>query len=142
MQSLYDADADNLKAWWLKCPRKQVTTLDTHDGIPVIDCGDLMTRDQTERTKERLLNNGANVNDRYNPLAESNEVYQARLTVPVTPPSAAIASQVITSNAEHNWPHIKSHRFCIPVGAAPTSTCFFNEYGAPRRHHGCVGELC
>lgn len=77
MQALYDGDADNLKAWWLKCPRKQVTTLDTHDGIPVIDCSDLMTRDQVARTRDRVLAAGANVNDRYNPLAGTTEAYQA-----------------------------------------------------------------
>lgn len=91
MQSLYDADADNLKAWWLKCPRKQVTTLDTHDGIPVIDCSDLMTCDQKERTTERLLNNGANVNDRYNPVAQSDEIYQ------VHPAACTLRSDVTES---------------------------------------------
>lgn len=82
VQTLYDADADNLKAWWLKCPRKQVTTLDTHDGIPVVDLSDVLTTDQVNRTQERILANGANVNDRYNPKAQDNEVYQACCCLP------------------------------------------------------------
>jgi sucrose phosphorylase len=66
LQALYDGNANNLKAWLLKCPRKQVTTLDTHDGIGIVDVADLMTVAEVNRTKEYLFRHGANVKERYN----------------------------------------------------------------------------
>lgn len=46
MQALYDSNANNLKAWLFKCPRMQITTLDTHDGLGIVDVADLMTERQ------------------------------------------------------------------------------------------------
>lgn len=77
LQALYDSDATNLKAWWLKCPRNQITTLDTHDGLGVVDVADLMTQEQIERTKENIFQRGANANMRYNSAEYGNlDIYQ------------------------------------------------------------------
>jgi hypothetical protein len=65
MQALYDSDASNIKAWWLKCPRNQITTLDTHDGLGVVDVADLMTEEQIERTKSNIFAQGAKAHMRY-----------------------------------------------------------------------------
>ena len=46
MQSMYDHNGSNLKAWLYKCPRMQITTLDTHDGLGIVDVADLMTEDE------------------------------------------------------------------------------------------------
>ena len=39
---------DRLKHWLEICPRRQITTLDTHDGIGVVDAAGLMTEDEIE----------------------------------------------------------------------------------------------
>lgn len=79
-QALYDGDATNLKAWWLKCPRNQITTLDTHDGLGVVDVADLMTQEQIDRTKQNIFQRGANANMRYNSAEYGNlDIYQVRL---------------------------------------------------------------
>jgi sucrose phosphorylase len=77
VQALYDGDANNLKAWMLKCPRNQITTLDTHDGIGVVDVADLMTQEQIDRTKDNIFKRGANANMRYNSAQYGNlDIYQ------------------------------------------------------------------
>lgn len=38
-----------------------MTTLDTHDGIGVVDVVDLLTSEEIEETKELLYEKGANV---------------------------------------------------------------------------------
>ena len=93
MQALYDGDANNLKAWLLKCPRNQITTLDTHDGIGVVDVADLMSQEQIDRTKDNIFKRGANANMRYNSAQYGNlDIYQARPLSPRSPPSAAPAA--------------------------------------------------
>lgn len=82
MQALYDCDANNIKAWWLKCPRNQITTLDTHDGLGVVDVADLMSQEQIDRTKSNIFDKGANANMRFNTKEYGNlDIYQVRLTV-------------------------------------------------------------
>ena len=81
LQALYDGDADNLKRWLAMCPRKQITTLDTHDGIGVVDVVDLMSPEDIERTKENLFRRGANVKPIYSSQAYNNlDVYQLNCT--------------------------------------------------------------
>ncbi len=81
LQALYDGDGSNLKHWLRICPRKQITTLDTHDGIGVVDVVDLMPREDLERTKENLYKVGANVKKIYNTGKYNNlDVYQLNCT--------------------------------------------------------------
>ena len=78
-QAMYDGDANNIKAWLLKCPRNQITTLDTHDGIGVVDVADLMTHEEVERTKNNIFEHGANVKERYNTSTYgAMDTYQVR----------------------------------------------------------------
>ncbi len=44
-----------LKNWLTFCPRKQFTTLDTHDGIGVVDVRYLMPDDEVLRTKKAVF---------------------------------------------------------------------------------------
>jgi hypothetical protein len=76
IQALYDSNASNLKAWLLKCPRNQITTLDTHDGIGVVDVAGLMTAKQTKRTWERIQKNGGQPTMRYSAQGGEPDVYQ------------------------------------------------------------------
>jgi sucrose phosphorylase len=81
LQALYDADGRNLKNWLSICPRKQMTTLDTHDGIGVVDVRDLMSDEDIERTKNNLFSQGANVKRIYNtPQYKNLDIYQINCT--------------------------------------------------------------
>lgn len=77
MQGLYDGNSTNLKNWLRIAPRKQITTLDTHDGIGVVDVADLMTHEEIERTKKNMFDRGANMSMRYNSAQFGNlDIYQ------------------------------------------------------------------
>ncbi|MFP4619390.1 MAG: sucrose phosphorylase [Spirochaetaceae bacterium] len=81
LQAHYDGSARNLKHWLSVCPRHQFTTLDTHDGIGVVDVYDLMTEEEMERTKENVYSRGANVKRIYNTAKYQNlDVYQINCT--------------------------------------------------------------
>lgn len=81
LQTLYDGNACNLKRWLSVCPRNQFTTLDTHDGIGVVDVRDLMSDEEMERTKENVYSKGANVKRIYNTAKYQNlDVYQINCT--------------------------------------------------------------
>lgn len=81
LQAVFDGYSGNLKRWLSICPRKQFTTLDTHDGIGVADVVDLMGREEIERTKENLYRRGANVKRIYNTASYNNlDVYQLNCT--------------------------------------------------------------
>ena len=81
LQALFDGDGTNLKHWFSICPRKQVTTLDTHDGIGVVDVRDLMSDEEIERTRSNLFTRGANVKRIYNtPQYNNLDIYQINCT--------------------------------------------------------------
>jgi sucrose phosphorylase len=81
LHALYTGDNKNLINWLKICPRKQFTTLDTHDGIGVVDVKDLMTPEEIEQTTEFLFTKGANVKKVYNTVAYNNlDVYQLNCT--------------------------------------------------------------
>ena len=77
INGLYYGQSQYLKHWLDICPRKQFTTLDTHDGIGVVDVKDLLPDDEIERTKEDIFKFGANVKKIYNTAAYNNlDIYQ------------------------------------------------------------------
>jgi len=81
LQAVYDGDTRNLKNWLSICPRRQFTTLDTHDGIGVVDVKDLMSDEELERTKENMYSKGAKVKRIYNSAKYQNlDVYQLNCT--------------------------------------------------------------
>ncbi|SDZ75528.1 sucrose phosphorylase [Lachnospiraceae bacterium NK3A20] len=81
LNALYYGQARFLKHWLEICPRHQFTTLDTHDGIGVVDVRDLLPPDEIERTKEDIFRFGANVKKIYNTEAYNNlDVYQVNCT--------------------------------------------------------------
>lgn len=67
---------------WLKlCPSKQITTLDTHDGIGIVDVKDLMTEDEIEQTIDNLYKMGSNTKKIYSgPEYKNLDVYQINCT--------------------------------------------------------------
>ncbi len=77
LHALYYGKTEYLKHWLSICPRKQFTTLDTHDGIGVVDVKDLLPDEEIERTKEDIFKFGANVKKIYNTAAYNNlDIYQ------------------------------------------------------------------
>ncbi len=77
INALYYGKTSYLKDWLEICPRKQFTTLDTHDGIGVVDVKDLLPNEEIERTKEDIFQYGANVKKIYNTAAYNNlDIYQ------------------------------------------------------------------
>lgn len=81
LYSLYSGKKDRLVNWLNICPRKQFTTLDTHDGIGIVDVKDLMSDEEIEYTKNYLFDNGANIKRSYNTAAYNNlDIYQVNCT--------------------------------------------------------------
>lgn len=81
INAVYFGRTRYLKQWFKICPRKQFTTLDTHDGIGVVDVKDLLPDEEIERTKEGIFRYGANVKKVYNTAAYNNlDIYQVNCT--------------------------------------------------------------
>ena len=81
LHALFSGRADRLIHWLNICPRKQFTTLDTHDGIGVVDARDLMTEDEIALTQEKLYAHGGSVHKKYSSTAYNNlDIYQINCT--------------------------------------------------------------
>lgn len=81
LYTLLCADAGPLRHWLSICPRNQFTTLDTHDGIGVVDVRDLLSEKQVEKTRELLYQKGANASRVYSTEKYNNlDVYQINCT--------------------------------------------------------------
>ena len=81
LHALYSGRADRLGEWFGICPRHQFTTLDTHDGIGVVDVADLLTPEEVDLTCSSLYEKGSNVNRRYSSEEYNNlDIYQINCT--------------------------------------------------------------
>jgi sucrose phosphorylase len=81
LHALYSGNTHNLKHWLSLCPHNQVTTLDTHDGIGVVDVVDLLTWEEIDHTRESLYERGANVKRIFNtPQYQNLDIYQINCT--------------------------------------------------------------
>lgn len=81
IHAIYYGQTKYLKHWLEICPRKQFTTLDTHDGIGVVDVKDLLPDEEIDRTKEDIFQYGANVKKIYNTASYNNlDIYQINCT--------------------------------------------------------------
>lgn len=81
LNALYYGQSQYLKHWLTICPRLQYTTLDTHDGIGVVDVAGLLPDKEIEKTKEDIYKFGANVKKIYSTTAYNNlDVYQVNCT--------------------------------------------------------------
>ncbi len=81
LNTLYHHTSRVLKQWLTICPRKQITTLDTHDGIGVVDVKDLMTEEEIQRTLDGLDEKGANLRKVFSgPEYQNLDVYQVNCT--------------------------------------------------------------
>ncbi|MBD5117015.1 MAG: sucrose phosphorylase [Ruminococcaceae bacterium] len=81
LHALFNHTGKYLKNWLEKCPMKQFTTLDTHDGIGIVDVKDLIPDDEIENVKEQMYSRGANVKKIYSSEAYNNlDIYQVNTT--------------------------------------------------------------
>ena len=81
LYSLYSGKSNRLANWLKMSPMKQFTTLDTHDGIGVVDARDLLTDQELDYTSEQLYKVGANVKRVYSSEKYNNlDIYQINST--------------------------------------------------------------
>lgn len=81
LHAVYSANGKHLAEWLNSCPRRQYTTLDTHDGIGVVDVEELLTPEEITFTKQCIFNCGVGVKPEYNTPDYNNlDVYQVNTT--------------------------------------------------------------
>lgn len=81
LYSLYSGKSERLAHWLKMCPMKQFTTLDTHDGIGVVDVRDILTPEEVKYTSQELYKVGANVKKKYSSAEYHNlDIYQINTT--------------------------------------------------------------
>lgn len=81
LHALYNHTGVYLKRWMEMCPMKQFTTLDTHDGIGIVDVKDLLPDEEIDKVKEQMYKQGANVKRIYSSEAYNNlDIYQVNTT--------------------------------------------------------------
>jgi sucrose phosphorylase len=81
LHALYTGETASLTHWLQICPRKQFTTLDTHDGIGVVDVRGLLTDDQINKTKDSLFTRDAAIKKIHNTLTYKDlDIYQINCT--------------------------------------------------------------
>ena len=81
LYSLYSGKSNRLAAWLKKSPMKQFTTLDTHDGIGVVDARDILSPEEIDYTSQELYKVGANVKKKYSSAEYHNlDIYQINTT--------------------------------------------------------------
>ena len=77
LHTLYHHTNRRLVEWLKICPRKQITTLDTHDGIGVVDVADLMDQSEIDKTLNGLFEKGSNVKRIFSgPEYQNLDIYQ------------------------------------------------------------------
>ena len=81
LHALYNLTGVYLKQWMERCPMHQFTTLDTHDGIGIVDVKDLLPDEEVDKVKEQMYQQGANVKKIYSSEAYNNlDIYQVNTT--------------------------------------------------------------
>lgn len=81
LHTLYHHTSERLKNWFRICPRHQLTTLDTHDGMGVVDVQDLLSPEEIEATLNGLDEKGSNTRKIYSGEEYQNlDIYQVNCT--------------------------------------------------------------
>lgn len=81
LHALYSGKGNYLANWLKMSPKHQFTTLDTHDGLGIVDVKDLLPDEAVDYTKEKMFSEGANVKKVYNTEAYNNlDIYQINTT--------------------------------------------------------------
>jgi sucrose phosphorylase len=81
IHTLYHHTNKRLIEWLRICPHMQVTTLDTHDGIGIVDVRGLMSEEEIDKTVDGLYKKGSNAKRIYNTPEYNNlDIYQMNST--------------------------------------------------------------
>ncbi len=81
LHALSTGETAALAHWLQTCPRKQFTTLDTHDGIGVVDVHGLLTDEEIEKIRDTLFSRDAVVHRVHSSGAyRALDVYQLNCT--------------------------------------------------------------
>lgn len=81
LHALYSGRTNQLAKWLKMSPMKQFTTLDTHDGIGVVDVKDILTDEEIDFASNELYKVGANVKRKYSSAEYNNlDIYQINST--------------------------------------------------------------
>jgi sucrose phosphorylase len=81
LHTLYEKNTVNLKKWLAICPRNQVTVLDTHDGIGMVDVTGLLTVGQVESVQKNINEKGGEEVSIASGTASDNvDIYQINCT--------------------------------------------------------------
>lgn len=81
LYTLYSSRTERLVKWLKMSPMKQFTTLDTHDGIGVVDVKDILTDEEIDYASNELYKVGANVKRKYSSAEYNNlDIYQINST--------------------------------------------------------------
>ncbi len=81
LHTLYHHTNKRLVNWLTICPRRQFTTLDTHDGMGVVDVANLMSNEEIDRSVKGLYEKGSNIKPIYSSADYNNlDVYQVNCT--------------------------------------------------------------
>jgi sucrose phosphorylase len=81
LHTLYHHSSERLRHWLSICPRRQFTTLDTHDGLGVVDVAELLSEEEIENTINGLYEKGSNTKKIYSGAMYQNlDIYQMNCT--------------------------------------------------------------
>ena len=80
LHTIHAKSSARLKHWLSICPRKQHTTLDTHDGLGTVDVHGLLSKEELEHVIKICEDNGANFKWDYSGAGEEKTVYQINCT--------------------------------------------------------------
>lgn len=79
IHALFNGDNSNLKNWISVRPSKCITTLDTHDGIGVVDVAGLMSQEEIDATVNQIMSHGGETLLRGSG-SDSDNLYQVNST--------------------------------------------------------------
>lgn len=81
LNALYHHTSEKLVHWLKNCPRKQFTTLDTHDGIGIVDVEGLLSQEEIDRIVDGLYKNESSAQKLYSGADYQNlDIYQINCT--------------------------------------------------------------
>jgi len=81
LHSLYSKNANRLEHWIQIRPQNQITMLDTHDGIGIVDVEGLLSKKESLELAEHIFANGGNASLRASGKNSNNvDLYQINVT--------------------------------------------------------------
>ncbi|MEA2006844.1 MAG: sucrose phosphorylase, partial [Patescibacteria group bacterium] len=81
LRAIYSGNTKYLKNWIKIRPHNQITVLDTHDGIGIVDVVDLMPKGEIENTVNKLREYGGNATMRSTGIGKKDSnIYQQNIT--------------------------------------------------------------